>query len=96
MKKTKYAISGLSVRGLYHFVMPILGIQPWENVSSNDFSDFAELVGIHDIDLNRITAFNEKTGHNIPGFSTLEALLEKTIPDVLIVVGPVPADYSGT
>jgi len=87
--KTRYAISGLSVRGINHFILPLLGKA--EGPGANDFSAESEVVGISDIDEMRVEAFNKALGLNIPFFPAREgfaAFLEKSRPDVLLVAGP--------
>ena len=87
MKKTRYAICGLSVRGIYHFVMPLLGKN---STGGNNFNDRAEVVGILDIDRVRVETFLTKVGVQIPFYPAeqLRQLLKETRPEVLIVVGP--------
>jgi len=43
MRKKRYAICGLSVRGIYHFVLPLLGKN---RPGGTNFHDQAELVSI--------------------------------------------------
>ncbi len=87
MSKTRYVVCGLSTRGVYHFVLPLLG-KNWEG--GNNFNDRAELVGILDIDRGRVETFCQKVGVPIPFYpaEALERMLKETKPDVLIAVGP--------
>ncbi|MDD5707737.1 MAG: Gfo/Idh/MocA family oxidoreductase [Kiritimatiellae bacterium] len=86
-KRTRYAICGLSTRGIYHFVLPLIGKAA---NGGNDFSDCAELVGILDLDSRRVEVFLEKVGVKIPFYQPQELgrMLKETKPDVLIAVGP--------
>ncbi len=87
MKKTRYVICGLSTRGIYHFVLPLIG-KNWEG--GNNFNDRAELVGILDIDRTRVATFLKKVGVQIPFYpaESLGKMLEDAKPDVVIAVGP--------
>lgn len=42
-----FAIAGRSVREVYHFALPLLGIKPWKHVETNDSSASAMLVAKH-------------------------------------------------
>lgn len=89
LMKTRYAICGLSVRGLNHFLLPLLGRA--KGAGANDFSAGSEVAGIFDIDRERVEAFNRQLNLNIPFFPAadgLEAFLDRTRPDVLLVAGP--------
>lgn len=91
-RKTRYAICGLSVRGIYHFVLPLLGKSPF--AVGEDYSDRSELVGILDLDRDRVEEFSKKFAIQAPWFSPeqgVEAMIRDTKPDVLLVAGP---DYS--
>ena len=88
-RKTRYAICGLSVRGIYHFLLPLLGRA--DTKDAGDFRDQAEVVGILDLDLERIKQFQKKLGLSIPSFTPtqgVEAMIRETHPDVLLVAGP--------
>lgn len=87
--KIRYAICGLSVRGIYHFLLPLLGRA--DTKDAGDFRDQAEVVGILDLDLERIKQFQKKLGLSIPSFTPIqgvEAMIRETHPDVLLVAGP--------
>lgn len=91
-RKTRYAICGLSVRGIYHFVLPLLGKSP--HATGEDYSDHSELVGILDIDQERTELFRKKFDIQAPWFSASEgvdAMIQATKPDVLLVASP---DYT--
>jgi len=88
--KTRYAICGLSARAIYHFALPLLG----KSNSEEDFSGETEIVGILDLDRERVEEFCRKIDLKIPCFSPedgVEMMIHQTRPDVLLVVGP---DYS--
>lgn len=87
-KKTRYALCGLSMRGIYHFMLPLLGKVEH---SYNNFSEHGEVVGILDIDEQRVKEFNQKYDTNIPWFSTekgVDEMIRQTQPDTLLVAGP--------
>jgi len=89
MKKTRYALCGLSVRGIYHFLLPLLGLA--SGPDANDFSTDAEVVGILDIDEERVRTFNAHYGLELPFFHAKEGVdrfIAETCPDVLLVAGP--------
>ena len=89
MKKTRYALCGLSIRAINHFLLPLLGKAT--SPGANDFSKRSEVVGILDIDRERVGAFNESLGLNIPFFDAsggVDNFIEKCAPDVLLVAGP--------
>lgn len=87
--KIRYAISGLSVRGINHFLLPLLGRA--EGPGANDFSAESEVVGIFDIDRERVEAFNRQLGLSIPfhpASDGLDHFLDTAQPDTLLVAGP--------
>jgi predicted dehydrogenase len=90
MNKKRYVLCGLSVRGIYHFGMPLLGMN---KTGGPDFSQQAELVGILDIDAVRVEAFLGKIGRRIPYYpgDALGRMISETRPDVVLVAGP---DYT--
>lgn len=90
MRKKRFAICGLSTRGVYHFVLPLIG-KNWEG--GTNFNDRAELVAILDLDKKRVETFERKVGINVPYFAanSFPKLLAETKPDVVIAVGP---DYT--
>ncbi len=92
-RKTRYAICGLSIRGTYHFVLPLLGKSPY--LENEDYSDCSEVVGILEPDRTRVEVFFENFGiRNIPVYSLqqgVEEMIRETRPDALLVAGP---DYT--
>lgn len=91
-RKTRYAICGLSVRGVYHFMLPLLGKS--NGGAEDDFSQMAEVVGILDLDHERVREFLGRFGLDIPWYSPddgVERMISETRPDVLLVAGP---DYT--
>jgi len=87
MKKTRFVICGLSARGIYHFVLPLIGKNQGD---TQNFSNQAELVGILDIDRDRVESFLKKVDVKIPYYpaDAIKRMLQETKPDVLIAVGP--------
>lgn len=90
MRKKRFVICGLSTRGVYHFVLPIIG-RNWEG--GTNFSDRTELVGILDLDKPRVETFTKKVGISAPYYPAngLKQMIKDTRPDVAIVTGP---DYT--
>jgi predicted dehydrogenase len=87
-KKKRYAITGLSLRGIYAFLFPLLGraLSPGDN----DFSSEAEIVAIVDPDADRITRFCQETGLQFPAYAPEDftRMLAEQNPDAVIVTGP--------
>ncbi len=82
--KTRYAICGLSVRGIYHFVMPLLG----RNHSGGpNFDRTSELVAVLDIDEARVREFYRKAGIEIPFYlpKDFARMVKEARPDVILV-----------
>jgi predicted dehydrogenase len=90
MTKTRYALCGLSTRGIYHFALPLLGLN---REGGPNFDAHSELVGIIDLDLERVAAFLGKIGRSIPSYRPEEfaRMIAETRPDVVLVATP---DYS--
>lgn len=90
MSKKRYALCGLSIRGIYHFGLPILGMNA---KGGPDFSSESELVGLLDIDKPRADAFMDKLNRRIPFYpgDGLDRMITETRPDVVLVAGP---DYT--
>ena len=87
MKKTRFVICGLSTRGIYHFIRPLVG----KNTDGGpNFTTHAELVGILDADQKRVEEFLKKESLHIPYYpaDAVHRMLKETKPDVLIAVGP--------
>lgn len=90
MKKKRYAICGLSVRGMYHFMNPIRGLG---HADGPNFSDTSEIVGILDIDMPRVEQYLSITNGDIPHYlpDDFGKMIAETRPDVVLVASP---DYS--
>ncbi|MFV0533964.1 MAG: Gfo/Idh/MocA family protein [Cumulibacter sp.] len=85
--KLRYLVCGLSVRAIYHFVLPLLG----KTQSEEDYSDVAEIVGIIDPDRERVEEFCRKIDREIPWFNPalgIQKIIEDAAPDALLVTGP--------
>jgi predicted dehydrogenase len=87
MERKRYALCGLSNRGMSQFVLPILG-RSGEGAPS--FADRAELVGLLDLDAERVRIFQEKMGTRIPFYphDAEDRMIRETRPDVVIAVAP--------
>jgi predicted dehydrogenase len=79
-----YAICGLSVRGIYHFVLPLLGKN--HNGGPN-FNETSELVGILDMDEKRVGEFCRKVEINVPFYlpKDFKKMIREQKPDVILV-----------
>ncbi len=89
---TRYALCGLSLRGLYHFLLPLLGQSP----EGCDYRASSQVVGILDIDRERVEAFRQRYGVEIPFFPAeggAAAMIAQARPDVLLVAGPDHTHY---
>ena len=88
--KTRYAICGLSVRGIYHFVLPILGKN---HAGGPNFNKTSELVAILDIDRTRVETFCSKAEIDMPFYlpKDFNRMIREQRPDVILVVSQ---DYS--
>ncbi|GAA3100458.1 putative dehydrogenase [Kribbella aluminosa] len=98
----RYAVCGLSARGLASFVLPILGLTDRTDRTAeggfgygsdeDDLSGYAEVVAIVDTDADRVTEFNrslEALGRApIPFFAEYEEMLKTVVPDAVIVTSP--------
>jgi predicted dehydrogenase len=89
--KRRYVLCGLSNRGLALFALPLLGLD-------GDMSLHGELVGILDIDAERVAAFNAQGTHQpVPYYSPdeFDRMVDETAPDVVLVTSPdyTHADY---
>ncbi|HWL52462.1 MAG TPA: Gfo/Idh/MocA family oxidoreductase [Chthoniobacteraceae bacterium] len=84
----RYALCGLSSRGIHHFLLPLLGRSP---LPGDDYRALGEVVGVFDLDAERVDAFNRKQGTEIAHFAPeqgVEEMIRETRPDVLLVAGP--------
>lgn len=88
--KKRYAICGLSVRGIYHFVLPIIGRN---HKGGPNFNRTSELVGILDIDRERVRKFCGKVKIDVPFYlpKDFSKMIKEQKPDVILVVSQ---DYS--
>ena len=86
--RTRYAICGLSSRALGMYALPLLGDPRYPQYG--DYSAHGELVGLLDLDRERLAAFNERAGVAIPtyGPADFDRMVAETAPDVVIVAGP--------
>ncbi len=102
--RTRYALCGLSNRGLSLFALPLLGldssgtrrVEPSEPAESSespglsDLSQHGELVAILDVDAERVRAFGDLTSTNVPYYAPadFDTMVDETDPDVVIVTSP--------
>lgn len=86
-RRTRYAICGLSSRALGMYALPLLGSPLFPEYG--DFSQYGELVGILDIDLQRLQAFNDLHGVSVPAYTPYDfhRMVTEVAPDVVIVTG---------
>ncbi|MEV0587276.1 Gfo/Idh/MocA family oxidoreductase [Nonomuraea sp. NPDC050310] len=75
-ERTRYALSGLSARGMSVFARPLLG----------EYAGRGELVAVLDPDRERVRAFDERLAWYAP--DDFERMVLETAPDVLLVAGP--------
>lgn len=90
LRPIRYAICGLSLRGIYHFLLPLMGKSP----DGANFNHCANIVGILDVDKARVMEFLKMYNVEIPFFSADDGaakMIEKAKPDCLLVAGP---DYT--
>lgn len=89
MRRTRYAICGLSNRAIYEYALPLLGGREW-TAPEEDYSGVGELVAIVDIDQTRVQRFLERTGANVPCYSPddFDRMVAEQHPDQAIVAGP--------
>lgn len=88
--KKRYAICGLSVRGIYHFILPLLGKN---HEGGPNFDKTSEFVGILDVDRNRVEEFCRKAEIDVPFYlpKDFNRMIKEQKPDVILVVSQ---DYS--
>ncbi|MCC6423370.1 MAG: Gfo/Idh/MocA family oxidoreductase [Phycisphaerales bacterium] len=86
--RRRYAVVGLSNRAIGQYVLPMIGHPKLPEYGN--YSQHGEVVGICDIDLARVEAFNQAMGTAIPCFLTsdLGRMIEQVRPEALIVAGP--------
>mgnify|MGYP001569509703 CR=1 FL=1 len=87
MAKKRYVLCGLSARGIYHCALPLLGLN---REDGPNFDANAELVGILDIDQDRVELFMDKIGRRIPFYTPagFHHMIAETRPDVVLVASP--------
>ncbi|HRJ72138.1 MAG TPA: Gfo/Idh/MocA family oxidoreductase [Terrimicrobiaceae bacterium] len=80
-----YVICGLSSRGIAQFALPLIGHPKLPEYG--DFSAHGKLVGILDLDRERVEAFNGNMGTAIPFFpaDAFDRMIVETNPDVVVV-----------
>lgn len=85
----RYALCGLSKRGLHFFALPLLGLAP-SNDASNEICEQAELVAIVDADRSRVEQFLERCGLVIPFYSPdeFDRMVRECRPDRVLVATP--------
>ncbi|MFD7160653.1 Gfo/Idh/MocA family protein [Kribbella sp. NPDC059898] len=91
----RYAVCGLSARGLASFVLPILGLTDRTaeggfgyGADEDDLSQYAEVVAIVDTDADRVAEFNASLEAPIPYFADYDEMLKTVVPDAVIVTSP--------
>ncbi|WP_427892346.1 Gfo/Idh/MocA family protein [Kribbella sp. GL6] len=91
----RYAVCGLSARGLASFVLPILGLTDRTaeggfgyGADEDDLSQYAEVVAIVDTDADRVAEFNASLETPIPYFADYDEMLKTVVPDAVIVTSP--------
>jgi predicted dehydrogenase len=92
----RYALCGLSGRGLRLFGVPLLG-PAGPNDTGVDLSGHGELVAVVDIDEERVRRFTERLTRPMPYYrpEAFEQMVAETSPDVVLVASPdhTHADY---
>lgn len=85
--KHRYALCGLSLRGIYQYALPLLGLN---RDGGPNFNRQAELVGIVDPDNERVAEFYRQIGREIPCYApqALRRMVRDTQAQTLIVAGP--------
>lgn len=87
--RRRYALCGLSSRGLRLFGVPLLGASG-PNDTGVDLSAHGELVAIVDVDPERVARFNGQLSRPIPSYlpGAFERMVVETSPDVVLVASP--------
>ena len=87
MKRRRFALCGLSTRGIYHFALPLLGKN---DPAEPRFTDCGELVGILDTDRERVATVLRSVQARVPYYpaDALARMIRETAPDVVIAAGP--------
>lgn len=83
-----YAICGMSSRAIGHFVLPLMGNPKLPEYGN--YSKYGRVVGVLDIDEERVRVFNENQGTQYPFYpaDSLDRMIQETRPDVVVVTGP--------
>ncbi|MBM7789663.1 Gfo/Idh/MocA family protein [Tenggerimyces flavus] len=86
---TRYALVGLSKRGLDMFALPLLG-RPASGDPADDLSAYGQLVSVTDVDKGRMAAFAERHAVNVPCYvsDAFDRMVDETKPHVVIVASP--------
>ncbi|WP_165367658.1 Gfo/Idh/MocA family protein, partial [Phytoactinopolyspora endophytica] len=97
-ERCRYAICGLSNRGVASFVRPLVGLRGDTSLGPGaiveDYSDYGELVAIVDPDQDRVEQFNREilpAGESpVPWFApdSFAEMVAETAPDAVIVASP--------
>lgn len=94
-RRRRYAICGLSNRGLHAYARPLLGDTGGRDGGlgfgevADDWSQTGELVAVVDADLDRARQFAARCeGVEVFGAEELPVMIERCRPDVVIVTGP--------
>ena len=87
MSRKRYALCGLSTRSIYHFALPILAAGQHQESS---YPETCELVGILDLDADRVGQFLKNVNHSIPvyGAGEMEKMVRETGAEVVLVGTP--------
>lgn len=95
-RRTRYALCGLSNRGLSLFVRPLLAHDG--DRGDLELSRHGELVAIVDVDANRVHTFQERASTSIPFYppDEFDRMVDETSPDAVLVTSPdaTHADYA--
>ena len=85
----RYALCGLSSRGLRLFAVPLLGPRG-PNDAGVDLSAHGSLVGVLDVDAERLRRFAERVDGDLPVFGAAEfdRMVDETRPDAVLVASP--------
>jgi predicted dehydrogenase len=84
----RYVICGLSNRAIAQFALPLLGSKALPEYG--DYSAYGKLVGILDLDTQRVADFNAAMGINLPIYrpEDFDRMIDETHPDVVLVGTP--------
>ena len=87
--RRRYALCGLSNRGLRLFATPLLGLSG-DLDSAPGQSPYGELVAIVDTDANRVGYLNERLAEPVPYYppDAFDQMVDEAAPDVVLVASP--------